>query len=233
VWRSGFSGNERGERKITKKEKKGKQESELETWRMMRSSTEEDLSNCCGYSSENIPSYIKSCCSFLSSSVASPCNLLFSSLLFSSAAFLIWSLKFFLLDHLNLLFWDRSVGAENWVCGIVCVGGLGVWDFLSRTSRGTELLVHLQEMKKSGDQIRHGLIWVFLGFGFECSLFSSHPGSFCLTDRQSDRQSPGQRAGLFREHDFLLVFTFCCTCFLPIMHCCLLLICHLQYHPIG
>jgi hypothetical protein len=63
-------------------------------------------------------------------------------------------------------------------------------------------------MKKSGDQIRHGLIWVFLGFGFECSLFSSHPGSFCLTDRQTDRQSPGQRAGLFREHDFLLVFIF-------------------------
>ncbi len=33
----------------------------------------------------------------------------------------------------------------------MCVGGLGVWDFLSRTSQGTELLVHLQEMKKSAD----------------------------------------------------------------------------------
>jgi len=31
VWRSGFSGNGRGERKKTKKDKKGKQESELET----------------------------------------------------------------------------------------------------------------------------------------------------------------------------------------------------------
>jgi len=83
----------------------------------------------------------------------------------------------------------------------VCVGGLGVWDFLSRTSQGTELLVHLQEMKKSGDQIRHGLIWVFLGFGFECSLFSSHPGSFCLTDRQAD--SPQDR-----ELDFFVNMIF-------------------------
>ncbi len=61
--------------------------------------------------------------------------------------------------------------------------------------------MHLQEMKKSGDEIRHGLIWVFLGCGFECSLFSSHPGSFYLTDRQTE--SPQDR-----ELDFFVNIIF-------------------------
>ncbi len=129
----------RGEEKNQKRDKKGKQESELETWRMMRSSTEEDLSNCCCYSSENIPSYIKSCCSFLSSSVASSCNLLFSSLLFSCIPDLISKVLSSRSSESSLLglkcgSWELCVW-EGWVCGISWAGLLKGLSFLCTCRR--------------------------------------------------------------------------------------------------
>ncbi len=38
------------------------------------------------------------------------------------------------------------MGAENWACGIVCVGGLGVWDFLAGLQRASCALAGDEEI---------------------------------------------------------------------------------------